>query len=348
MTNNLTKHMKQTPKTKKTFLFNALAAATLLAALAAGGKAQAQPIIKIDGSSTVFPITEAVAEDFQKANKGTKVTVGIGGTGGGFKKFCRGETDISNASRPILKSEMEICAKAGIKYIELPIAFDALTVVVNPKNTFLKSITIEELKKIWEPAAQGKVKSWKDVNPAWPDTPIKLYGPGADSGTFDYFTEAVVGKAKSSRGDYTASEDDNVLVQGVSRDLGALGYFGFAYYIENKGKLKAVAIVNPKTKAAVEPSADSVAANTYVPLSRPLFIYVAAKSMDKPEVAKFAEYYLANAGKLSKEVKYFPLGGADYAHANVNLKTRKTGTAFGGEPEVGVKVSDLLKRNPKE
>jgi phosphate transport system substrate-binding protein len=323
----------------------------LVSLFSAAGLAVAQTApqtIKIDGSSTVFPITEAVAEDFQIANKGTKVTVGIGGTGGGFKKLCRGEVDISNASRPILKTEMELCAKAGIKYIELPIAFDALTVVVNPKNAFLKSITIEELKKIWEPTAQGTVKTWKDVNPSWPATPLKLYGPGADSGTFDYFTEAVVGKAKSSRGDYTASEDDNVLVQGVSRDIGALGYFGFAYYIENKAKLKAVSIVNPKTKLAVQPSADTVSANTYVPLSRPLFIYVAAKSLDKPEVAKFVEYYLSNGGKLSKEVKFFPLSPADYMHAKANVKVRKTGTAFGGIPEVGVKVSDLLKRDPKE
>lgn len=319
--------------------------AAAIALCAFGAQAQT---IKIDGSSTVFPITEAVAEDFQKANKGIKVTVGIGGTGGGFKKFCRGETDISNASRPILKKEMEDCAKAGIKYIELPIAFDALTVVINPKNTFLKSLSVDELKKIWEPSAQGKIKLWSEVNPAWPATPIKLYGPGADSGTFDYFTEAVVGKAKSSRGDYTASEDDNVLVQGVSRDIGALGYFGFAYYIENKSKLSAVSIVNPVSKKAVSPSAETVADNTYVPLSRPLFIYVAAKSLDKPEVAKFVDFYLTQGGKLAKEVKYFPLSAADYAHANVNVKTRKTGTAFGGEAEVGVKVRDLLKRNPKE
>jgi phosphate transport system substrate-binding protein len=338
--------MKQTLKTKKTYLLSAVATTALVLGLTSG-QAQAQ-IIKIDGSSTVFPITEAVAEDFQKANKGVKVTVGIGGTGGGFKKFCRGETDISNASRPILKKEMEDCAKAGIKYMELPVAFDALTVVINPKNTFLKSITVEELKKVWEPAAQGVIKTWNQVNPAWPNTPIKLYGPGADSGTFDYFTEAVVGKAKSSRGDYTASEDDNVLVQGVSRDIDALGYFGFAYYIENKAKLTSVAIVNPKTKLAVQPSAESVAANTYVPLSRPLFVYVAAKSMDKPEVAKFVDYYLTHGAKLAKEVKFFPLSAADYAHAAVNVKTRKTGTAFGGEPEVGVKVSDLLKRDPKE
>jgi phosphate transport system substrate-binding protein len=334
--------MKHTIKIKSLFISAAVSAACVVSAQTA------PQIIKIDGSSTVFPITEAVAEDFQIANKGTKVTVGIGGTGGGFKKLCRGEIDISNASRPILKAEMELCAKAGIKYIELPVAFDALTVVVNPKNNFLKSMTIEELKKVWEPAAQGKVKTWKDVNPSWPATPLKLYGPGADSGTFDYFTEAVVGKAKSSRGDYTASEDDNVLVQGVSRDVGALGYFGFAYYIENKAKLKAVGIVNPKTKLAVEPGVDSVAANTYVPLSRPLFIYVSAKSLEKPEIVKFVDYYLTNAGKLSKEVKFFPLSPADYLHAKTNVKVRKTGTAFGGTPEVGVKVSDLLKRDPKE
>ena len=334
-------------KTNKPVI-QSLAASVLAAiAIATSGHAHAQTI-KLDGSSTVFPISEAVAEDFQKANKGIKVTVGISGTGGGFKKFCRGETDISNASRPILKSEMEDCAKAGIKYIELPVAFDALTVVVNPKNTFAKTMTVAELKAVWEPAAQGKVKSWKDVNPAWPDVPLKLYGPGADSGTFDYFTEAVVGKAKSSRGDYTASEDDNVLVQGVSRDLGALGYFGFAYYIENKSKLSSVAIINPVSKLAVSASAETVANNTYVPLSRPLFIYVAAKSLDKPEVANFIDYYIKNGGKLAKEVKFFPLGAADYDHAAINIKARKTGTAFGGVPEVGVKVIDLLKRDPKE
>jgi phosphate transport system substrate-binding protein len=211
----------------------------------------AQSLVKIDGSSTVFPVTEAVAEEFQKMPRrvASELTVGISGTGGGFKKFCRGETDISDASRPILKKEMEDCAKAGIKYVELPVAFDALTVVINPKNTWIKQLTVAELKKMWEPAAQGKVMNWNQVNPAWPDAPLKLFGPGADSGTFDYFTEAVNGKAKSSRGDFTASEDDNVLVQGVSRDNNALGYFGFAYYDENKGKLKAVPIVNPKGKA---------------------------------------------------------------------------------------------------
>ena len=200
-------------------------------------------IIQIDGSSTVFPVTEAVAEEFQKAKKGAiKVTVGISGTGGGFKKFCRGETDISDASRPILKQEMEICKQAGIQYYELPVAFDALTVMVNPKNEWAGVMTVADLKKIWEPSAQGKITNWNQVRSNWPNAPLKLFGPGADSGTFDYFTEAITGKAKASRGDFTASEDDNVLVQGIANDRNALGYFGFAYYIENQKKLKAVGI----------------------------------------------------------------------------------------------------------
>lgn len=319
----------------------------VVGATAATG-AYAQALVKIDGSSTVFPITEAVAEDFQKAKKGAvRVTVGISGTGGGLKKFCRGETDIANASRPILEKEMADCRAAGIKYIELPIAFDALTVVMNPKNTFLKQVTVAELKTMWEPGAQGKVTKWNQVNPAWPDQNLKLYGPGADSGTFDYFTEAVVGKAKSSRGDFTASEDDNVLVQGVSRDIGGLGYFGFAYYFENKDKLKAVPVVNKKGKA-VEPSIEAVMDGSYEPLSRPIFIYVSAKSAEKPEVKEFVEYYLKHGGKLAKEVKYVPLTDADYKHALDNFSKKKTGTAFGGHSEVGVKVADLLKRDPKE
>ena len=325
-----------------------LALALAAGSLTAASLAHAESTVKIDGSSTVYPVTEAVAEEFQKAKKNAvKVTVGISGTGGGFKKFCRGETDISDASRPILKKEMEACAKEGIKYIELPVAFDALTVVVNPKNDWIKELTVAELKTMWDPAAQGKVTDWKQVNPAWPNKPLKLFGPGADSGTFDYFTEAVVGKAKSSRGDYTASEDDNVLVQGVSRDVNALGYFGMAYYEENKGKLKAIPIVNPKGKA-VMPSIEAVMAGEYEPLARPIFIYVNAKSLDKPEVKEFVEYYLKHGGELAKEVKYVPLSASDYKHALENLAKRKTGTGFGGEAEVGVKVSDLLKRDPKE
>nr|MBA2352932.1 PstS family phosphate ABC transporter substrate-binding protein [Burkholderiales bacterium] len=225
-----------------------LAAAAALSALSLPAFA-ADSLIKIDGSSTVFPVTEAVAEDFQKAKKGAiNVTVGISGTGGGFKKFCRGEIDIADASRPISKKEMEACKEAGIRYVELPVAYDALTVVVNPKNTWAKSMTVAQLKKIWEPDAQGKITNWNQIDPSWPSEPLTLFGPGADSGTFDYFTEAIVGKSKASRGDFTASEDDNVLVQGVSRDKGALGYFGFAYFVENQKKLNAVAIDNGKGK----------------------------------------------------------------------------------------------------
>jgi phosphate transport system substrate-binding protein len=304
-------------------------------------------IVKVDGSSTVFPVTEAVAEDFQKAKKQQiKVTVGISGTGGGFKKFCRNEIDVSNASRPILKAEMADCQKAGIEYYELPVAFDALTVVINPKNTFIKQLTIAEMKKMWEPSAQGKVTRWNQVNPAWPDQPMKLFGPGADSGTFDYFTEAVVGKSKSSRGDFTASEDDNVLVQGVSRDVNGLGYFGYAYYIENKAKLKAVPIVNDKGQA-VEPSMEAVLKGTYTPLARPIFIYVNAKSLGKPEVKEFVEYYMKNGAALAKEVKYVPLPDSAYKTALEHVHKGKKGTVFGGTAEVGVTIDELLKREAK-
>ncbi len=309
----------------------------------------ADTLVKIDGSSTVYPITEAVAEEFQLAKKNAiKVTVGISGTGGGFKKLCRGEVDIANASRPILAKEMEACKAAGIKYIELPVAYDAMTVVINLKNKFIKQLTVAELKKMWEPAAQGTVTKWNQVNPAWPDQPIKLFGPGADSGTFDYFTEAIVGKAKSSRGDFTASEDDNVLVQGVSRDVGALGYFGMAYYIENKDKLKAVPIAMAEGKPAVLPSFETVENGTYQPLSRPIFIYVSAKALEKPEVKGFVEFYLKNAAKLVKEVKYVPLPAKAYTIAQQHLTNKKLGTVFGGESEVGLKIEDLLKREAKD
>jgi phosphate transport system substrate-binding protein len=314
--------------------------------VAAPAFAQRQ-IVKVDGSSTVFPITEAVAEEFQKAKKNAvKVTVGISGTGGGFKKFCRGETDISDASRPILDKEMADCKAAGIEYFELPVAFDAITVVINPKNGFIKQLTVAEMKKIWEPAAQGKVTRWKQVNPAWPDQPMKLFGPGADSGTFDYFTEAVVGKSKSSRGDFTASEDDNVLVQGVARDVNALGYFGFAYYVENKDKLRAVPIVNDKGQPVV-PSLEAVVKGTYQPLSRPIFIYVNAKSLAKPEVKEFAQFYMEHGAKLSQEVKYVPLPAHAYKTAWDHVLKNKKGTVFGGTAEVGITIEELLRREAK-
>ena len=313
-----------------------------------GAQAVQAQVIKIDGSSTVYPITEAVAEEFQKAKKNAiKVTVGISGTGGGFKKFCRDETDISNASRPITAKEMEDCKAAGVQYVEMPVAFDALTVVINPKNTFLKQITVAELKAMWEPAAQGKITKWNQVNPAWPDQPIKLFGAGADSGTFEYFTEATVGKAKSSRGDYTASEDDNVLVQGVSRDINAIGYFGYAYYAENMARLKALPIVNPKTDKAVAPAEKTVIDGTYQPLSRPIFVYVKVKSLDKPEVKEFIEFYMKNASKLTQEVKYVPLPANAYTGNLEHIAKKKYGSVFGGKNEVGITIEDLMKREAK-
>lgn len=323
------------------FNFRALIATALLGTCVTTGSVNASPIIKIDGSSTVFPITEAVAEDFQIAKRGAiRVTVGISGTGGGFKKFCRNEIDIVNASRPITQLEMEACKQKGVQFIEMPIAFDALTVVVNPKNTWSKTITVDELKRIWEPGAQGKIISWNQINPAWPDKKIKLYGPGADSGTFEYFTEAIVGKAKSSRGDFTASEDDNVLVQGVASDIYALGFFGFAYYIENSKKINAVAI--DSGNGGVIPSATTVENNSYKPLSRPVFIYVNAKSTGKPEVIEFVNFYMRSAPELVTEVKYFPLSKEVYNLNIEHLNKKKVGTVF-KDSGTNIKLEDILK-----
>jgi phosphate transport system substrate-binding protein len=305
-------------------------------------------LIKIDGSSTVFPITEAVAEEFQAAQK-VQVTVGISGTGGGFKKFCRGETDIQNASRPISKEEMANCKTAGVSYFELPVAFDAISVVVSPKNTWAKDISIEELKKIWEPSAQGKITKWNQIRPQWPNTEIKLFGAGSDSGTFDYFTEAVVGKAKSSRGDYTASEDDNTLVQGIANDQNALGYIPHSYYEMNKTRLTALPVISNDPKApmkakAVLPTDENVEKGTYFPLSRPIFIYVSAAAAKKAEVKNFTEFYLKNAPTLVKQVKYVTLPSAAYELSLKNFSNNKVGTAFGGGSQVGVRVEELLTR----
>ena len=326
----------------------AAVAALVLGGVSVSGLAQAQTLVKVDGSSTVYPITEAVAEDFQKSKKNTvRVTVGISGTGGGFKKFCRGETDISDASRPITKKEMEDCKAAGIEYIELPVAYDALTVVISPKNDWAKTMTVAELKTLWEPAAQGKIMTWKQINPAWPDRPVKLYGPGADSGTFEYFTEAINGKAKATRGDFTASEDDNVLVQGVARDVGGLGYFGYAYYIENKDKLVAVSVVAAPGKPAVAPSVETVVNGTYQPLARPIFIYVNAKAAERPEVKEFVEYYMKNGEKLSKEVKYIALPTKAYAYNLEHFAKMAKGTKFAGENKVGLTIEELMKLEAK-
>lgn len=303
-------------------------------------------LIKVDGSSTVFPITEAVAEEFQKETRGSvRVTVGISGTGGGFKKFCRGETDVQDASRPISSGEMEACRAGGVQFYELPIAFDALTLAVSPQATWINSVTVDELKRMWEPSAQGRIMKWSQVRPDWPDQPLKLFGAGSDSGTFDYFTEAVVGKAKASRGDFTASEDDNTLVQGIANDKHALGYIPFAYYEPNKKRLKAVSIDGGH--GPVGPSRESVENGSYQPLSRPLFIYVSAKSAARSEVKKFVEFYLAQVPVLAPQVKYVPLPPQAYALAGEHFKNGRFGTAFQGGSTIGMKIEELLRREAK-
>ena len=309
-------------------------------------EAEQVALVKIDGSSTVFPITEAVAEEYQKANKGAvRVTVGISGTGGGFKKFCRGETDVQDASRPILAEEMEVCRKNGVQYYELPVAFDSMAIVVSHQTTWIDSITVAELKKMWEPSAQGKITKWNQVRSSWPDAPLKLFGAGSDSGTFDYFTDAIVGKAKASRGDYTASEDDNTLVQGIANDKHALGYIPFAYYDPNKAKLKALAVDGGK--GTVFPSRETVENGTYQPLSRPLFIYVSKQAASRPEVKNFVDFYLTTGAELAAQVKYVPLPPQAYIIAHEHFHNGKLGTVFQGTSAVGLKIEELLKRESK-
>jgi phosphate transport system substrate-binding protein len=292
-----------------------LIAATLLAAC--GSKETAENNsdkltgeIKIDGSSTVYPITEAVAEEFRIEQPDVKVTVGLSGTGGGFKKFGRGETDINNASRPIKEAEAQACKESNINYVELKVAYDGLVVVVSKENTWVDKLSVEELKKIWEPEAQGKIMKWNQVRNGWPAEDLRLYGPGVASGTFDYFTEAIVGKSGSSRGDYTASEDDNVLVQGIAGDKNAIGFFGLAYYEENKDKLKLIGVDNGK--GVVLPSTETVKNGAYAPLSRPVFIYVTDAAAKRAEVSSFVNFYLTQAASLVPDVGYIPLTNEEY------------------------------------
>jgi len=296
--------------------------------------------VRIDGSSTVFPVTEAVAEEFQKLHRRVQVTVGISGTGGGFQKFCNKETDISDASRPISASERDACQKNGRDYIELPVAYDGLSVIVNPQNTWVTSMTTADLKKIWEPDAQGKVTRWSQVRPEWPDRPLTLYGPGTDSGTFDYFTEVINGRAKASRGDFTASEDDNVLVQGIAGDANALGYFGYAYYVENKGRLKLVAIDGGR--GPVLPTEQTINDGTYAPLSRPIFIYVAKDAADRREVQEFVKFYLNQGRPLVAEVGYVRVPDRVYDAALQRFERRVVGSVYTNAP-AGAKLEDLFK-----
>lgn len=295
--------------------------------------------IAIDGSSTVFPITEAMAEEFGKANRDVRVTVGISGTGGGFKKFCAKETAINDASRPIKDKEQAACKEAGVEYIELPVAFDGLSVMVNPKNDWVKEMTIEDLRKIWEPDAQGRITRWNQVRPEWPDRPLVLFGAGTDSGTYDYFTEAIVGEEGKSRGDFTGSEDDNVLVQGIAGEPNALGFFGYAYYEENASKLKLVPIVNPKNGKAVLPSAPTINDGSYSPLSRPLFIYVARGAAERPEVESFVKFYLTSPD-LVASTGYVALPDSFYKTVQQRFANRIPGTLFTSEAPAGATLEE--------
>ncbi|WP_411274743.1 PstS family phosphate ABC transporter substrate-binding protein [Daejeonella sp.] len=301
--------------------------------------------INIDGSSSVYPLTEAVAEEFRKIEPDIRVTVGISGTGGGFKKFLRGETDISNASRPISESELEISRANGIEFIEIPVSYDGMAIVVSPKNDFVDYITVDELKKMWSPESQDKINTWKQVRDSWPEVPLNLYGAGTSSGTYDFFTEAINGKAKASRGDYTASEDDNVLVQGVSSDQHGLGYFGLAYYSENKGKLKLVPVKMNSSAEAIYPTKLTIESGKYQPLSRPEFIYVNVKSSTNPHVRNFVKFYLENAAKLAEEVGYVALPAAAYQMSFERFTNTTKGSVFENKSTVGANLLELLSGN---
>lgn len=310
-----------------------------------GCKGGSAATIAIDGSSTVFPITEAVAEEFQRSHA-ARVTVGVSGTGGGFQKFCREEVAITGASRPIKPSEVEACRQRGVEYIELPVAYDGIAVVVHPDNDWVDHLTVTELQALFRPEAQGQVMRWSHVRTGWPDREIHLFGPGVDSGTYDYFTKAIVGREHASRGDFTSSEDDNVLVHGVARDPLALGFFGFAYYAENTSRLRVVPIddADPGNGAgAIAPSQESVADGTYQPLSRPIFIYVNRRAADRSEVEAFVRFYLRDGRPLVREVGYIPLPDRAYELGQQRFERRTVGSVFGGGgSRVGVSVEQVL------
>jgi len=326
-----------------------VAAAMALVLVACGGPQgpSGTALVRVDGSSTVFPISEAVAEEFRLAT-GTNVTVGISGTGGGFQKFCRGETDVSNASRPISEVEIEACRQSGIGFIELPMAYDGIAIVVNPKADWIESITVDELRRMWEPGAQGTVTRWNQIRASWPDRELHLFGAGVDSGTYDYFTQAITGEEGASRGDFTASEDDNVLVQGIRNDELAFGFLPFAYYHENRDSLKLIPVDDEQdlpVAGPVAPSMDTIRTGDYQPLSRPIFIYVSEPALARPEVQAFMDFYVANAGELASEVGYVDLGAEGYRLVGAHLASRRLGSAFEhGGSQVGITLEQLLSR----
>ena len=301
--------------------------------------------VNIDGSSTVFPVTQAMAEEFSLVASGVQVPVGVSGTGGGFEKFCAGETDISNASRPIKAEEAEICEGAGIEYIEIPVAFDGLSVVVNPENDWATCLTVDELNTIWAPESEGEITNWNQVRDDFPDAPLNLYGAGSDSGTYDYFTDVINGEEGASRGDYTGSEDDNVLVQGIASDVNALGFFGYAYYEENQDILKLVAVDDgddSNGEGCVEPSPETITNGTYQPLSRPIFIYVSADAAEREEVAAFINFYLNEGPSIIPEIGYVPFSEDLYDTIYERFQAGTTGSVFAGGSSQGVTVEDLL------
>lgn len=347
--------LSQLSKTSKTRAF-AVAAVFALAACSAptqttssspqaGSASPAAAAIKMDGSSTGYPISDAVAKAFKQANPTVAVESAFSGTTGGFKKFCAGETQISNASRPISTEEIAACREAGVRFLEMPVAFDALTVAINPQNDWATDLTVEELKKIWEPGAEGKIKNWQQVRSSFPNRPLNLYGAGTDSGTYDYFAEAVVG-GKATRSDYTGSEDDNVLVQGVQSDPNALGFFGFSYFEQGQDKLKALAIDDGKGKGAVAPSRAAVESAEYQPLSRPLFIYVNLEDSQKSaDLRNFVEFYLKNAQATVASVGYVPLPQEAYDINKVHLYNGEVGTAYEGKPQPYLTIREVLQKD---
>jgi phosphate transport system substrate-binding protein len=307
------------------------------------GTAESDPTINIDGSSTVFPITSAVVEAFQGENPEAEINVSFSGTGGGFEKFCRGETSINDASRPISKQEMETCSSNEVRYYELPVAFDAITVVVNPNNTWASDITLEELETAWSPDSQRTVNTWQQLRASWPNRPLRLYGPGRDSGTYDYFTDVVVGEGVESRSDFSASEDDAILVDEISRDPEALGYFGFAYFEDNQDRLKALGV--DSGSGASVPSRETVEQGRYQPFSRPLFVYVSSEALqNNPVLQDFVQFYLENAGEFAETVGYVPLPAESYDVALTQVYRNKVGTAFDGTLQPGLTIGEVLQK----
>jgi len=329
---------------RQSLLAIALVGAASVSCSTASNPSGTDQVIRIDGSSTVYPITTAIVEKFQASEaNGAEIEASFSGTGDGFDKFCAGETVINDASRPISQSEMQACREAEIRYFELPVGFDAITVVVNPENTWAEELTVEELESVWSASAQRNVTTWQDIRSEWPDEPIALYGPGTASGTYDYFTEVILGEDAESRSDYVASEDDDLLVQGVSQNENALGYFGFAYYEENRADLKALGVDNGS--GSVLPSQETVERGQYQPLSRPLFIYVNAQAaQNNPALQEFVRFYLENAAEAVQSVGYVPLPQEGYEVALTQFYRGKVGTVFDGQMQPGLTIGELLSK----